>query len=113
MIYYYDKDMHIFLGAQSDDSWTKPDGWNGASTDVAFDSTLGPDARFENGAWRAATTDEHAAWEALQEPAIDTATTPTVEQQLLMQQAADITSLKQTVESQAAQIAELSKGSAS
>lgn len=113
MIYYYDKDTHIFLGAQSDDNWTKPDGWNGASTDVAFDSALGPDARFENGAWRAATTDEHTAWVALQTPTTDTAATPTSEQQLLMQQAADITSLKQAMEAQAQQIAELSKGSAS
>lgn len=48
------------------------------------------------------------------DPATDVVVnTPSDEQKLLMQQAADITSLKQTVESQAAQIAELSKGSAS
>ncbi|ATL77918.1 hypothetical protein [Lactiplantibacillus plantarum] len=98
--YLYDPETKIFAGAVS--AMVQPDN---ATTVAVPDGLYQP--TFDGQAWTGISADEYAK-QSEQPPA----PAPTIEQQTLMQQAADIMQLRQLVMAQASQIAILSKGSA-
>lgn len=98
--YLYDPETKIFAGAVS--AMVQPDN---ATTVAVPDGLYQP--IFDGQAWTGISADEYAK-QSEQPPA----PAPTIEQQTLMQQAADIMQLRQLVMAQASQMATLSKGSA-